>query len=142
MPTEQTTELNEKHPPQATAPPLTELSVTGMTCGNCARHVTEAIQSVPGVRSAVVSLDDGKASVRWAPDREQNARAVIQAVKEAGYDARVIDAHTHQHADHRLAGWQINLWIGLLGTAPLMLGEWIFRLGTAAWFQWFSFALA
>jgi len=84
MPTEQTTERSEKSPQRATAPPLTELAVTGMTCGNCARHVTEAIQSVPGVRSAVVNLDARKASVRWAQGTQQNVPAVIQAVEEAG----------------------------------------------------------
>src|SRR5438552_16360941 len=142
MPTEQTTELNEKSPQRATASPLTELAVTGMTCGNCARHVTEAIQSVPGVRSAVVNLDARKASVRWAQGTQRNVPAVIHAVEEAGYGAKVLDVHAHHHADHKLGGWQITLWIGVLGTAPLMLGEWIFGLGTAAWFQWFSFALA
>ncbi|MEK7780268.1 MAG: heavy metal-associated domain-containing protein, partial [Verrucomicrobiota bacterium] len=36
--------------------PVLELRVEGMTCNNCARHVTEAIQSVSGVQSAMVSL--------------------------------------------------------------------------------------
>ena len=36
----------------------TGLLVKGMTCGNCARHVTEAIQGVSGVRSATVSLEN------------------------------------------------------------------------------------
>jgi cation transport ATPase len=51
---------------------VTELSVSGMTCGNCARHVTEAIQSVPGVHSATVSLDSHSASVRWAAEGSRN----------------------------------------------------------------------
>ncbi len=42
----------------------TELLVDGMTCQNCARHVTEAIQSAPGVRSGSVSLERKSASVR------------------------------------------------------------------------------
>ncbi|HXJ73406.1 MAG TPA: cation transporter, partial [Candidatus Dormibacteraeota bacterium] len=33
---------------------FTELSINGMTCGNCVRHVTEAIQGVPGVSGAQV----------------------------------------------------------------------------------------
>ena len=36
----------------------------------------------------------------------------------------------------------MNLWIGVLGTAPLMIGEWIFHRGLAPWFQWSSFVLA
>ena len=41
-----------------------------------------------------------------------------------------------------LGGWRLNLWVGLLGTAPIMLGEWVFGLGMTRWFQWCSFALA
>ena len=31
----------------------TYLAIDGMTCGNCARHVTQALQGVSGVRSAL-----------------------------------------------------------------------------------------
>jgi Cu+-exporting ATPase len=120
----------------------TELSVSGMTCGNCARHVTEAIQSVPGVRSASVSLDSRSASVRWAADGSHDALAVIQAIEKEGYGAKVLEAHEHDHAEHALAGWQVNLLIAVFGTAPLMIGEWFFQLGMMPWFHWFSFALA
>ena len=44
---------------------LTRLMIDGMTCGNCARHVTEALQSVAGVGSATVNLDAHQATVRW-----------------------------------------------------------------------------
>lgn len=120
----------------------TELTVSGMTCGNCARHVTEAIQSVPGVRSATVSLDSRAATVRWAPDGNMDVNAVIEAIEKEGYGAKIMQADGHDHAEHALAGWQINLLIAVFGTAPLMIGEWVFRLGMMPWFQWFSFALA
>ena len=32
--------------------------------------------------------------------------------------------------------------LGVLGTAPMMLGEWVFGLGMTRWFQWCSLALA
>ena len=118
----------------------TELAVTGMTCGNCARHVTEAIQSVPGVRSATVSLDSRRASVRWAKAGEHDVAALLQAVEKEGYGAKVLAAHDHDQ--QRLAGWQMNLVIAVFGTVPLMLGEWVFNLAMMPWFQWFSFVLA
>jgi len=142
MPNEQAIKLDPKREAQTLEPHVTELAITGMTCANCARHVTEALQSVAGVRSAMVRLDAQHASVRWTTGAEQNIPAVIQAVKEAGYGASVIENHAHDHGEHRLAGWQLNLWVGVLGTAPLMVGEWLFRLGMLRWFQWFSFALA
>ncbi|HET7624297.1 MAG TPA: cation-translocating P-type ATPase [Verrucomicrobiae bacterium] len=121
----------------------TELLVSGMTCGNCARHVTEAIQGVPGVHSATVSLDSRRASVRWSAETEQNPSALISAIEEEGYGAKIVEADSAEtHGEHQLAGWQINLWIGILGTAPLMIGEWIFGLGMEPAFQWASFVVA
>lgn len=120
----------------------TEFSVSGMTCGNCARHVTEAIQSVPGVRSASVSLESQQATVRWSSPEARDVLAVVRSVEEAGYAAKVLERAHAIHPEHKLAGWQTTLWVGVLGTAPLMLGEWVFGLAATPWFQWFSFALA
>jgi len=124
--------------------PLTgDLTISGMNCANCARHVTEAIQSVPGVQSASVNLDARQASVRWSPGSAKNIPAIIRAVETAGYGAKIIEAEApHDHGQHKLSGWQLNLWIGILGTLPLMIGEWFFDLGMQSWFRWFSFALA
>ncbi len=118
----------------------TELSVSGMTCGNCARHVTEAIQSVPGVSSATVRLDAQRASVRWARDGKQDVHALVRAIEQEGYAAKVVDAN--DKGEERLAQWHINLVIAVFGTVPLVLGEWIFGQSMMLWFQWFSFALA
>jgi Cu+-exporting ATPase len=120
----------------------TELLVGGMNCTNCARHVTEAIQSVSGVRSATVILDAGRASVRWNSGAGQNVSAVIEAVQKAGYTAKEIQAGTSAGGETRPASWQINLWLGVAVTTALMAGEWGFGLGLEPWFQWLSFALA
>jgi len=111
--------------------------VHGMTCSNCVRHVREAIQNVEGVRQATVSLDVGRATVKWKRQTEPNPEAVLKAVKQAGYTAEVAHAH-----DHAVSDWQITLWVGAVCTAILMLGEWAFGLGAQRWFQWLAFALA
>jgi Cu+-exporting ATPase len=120
----------------------TELLVGGMTCQNCARRVTEAIQSVPGVRSASVILDVGRASVRWNPGTARNVPAIIKAVQKAGYEAKEIHADASACYETKRTGWQINLWLGVAVTSALMIGEWVFGLGMTRWFQWFSFVLA
>src|SRR5690348_343620 len=134
--------ISATQPNQAQHSAVTELSVSGMTCGNCARHVTEAIQSVPGVHSATVSLDSHSASVRWAADGSRNPAAVVEAIEKEGYTAKVVEAHEHDAAHHALAGWHANLIIAVFGTAPLMIGEWVFQQGMMPWFWWFSFVLA
>jgi Cu+-exporting ATPase len=112
-----------------------------MSCNNCARHVTEAIQGVPGVRSATVTLDAGRAAVRWESGVPQNVPAVIAAVQKAGYGAKEIQAGASAESA-RQKNWQINLWIGVAVTAMLMMGEWIFHFALTPWFQWSSLVLA
>jgi Cu+-exporting ATPase len=145
MPAEQTTDkTHAPNKPVAGGRSVTELSVTGMTCSNCVRHVTGAIQSVPGVHSAAVSLEDHRASVRWAAGATPDVPAVIHSIEEEGYGAKELTSHTADHggAGHTLAGWTVNLWIGVLGTLPLMIGDWVLGLGLTPWFQWLSLVLA
>lgn len=65
----------------------TQLKVTGMTCGMCVQHVTQALQSVAGVKQATVDLTSGHAVV----NHEMSAKpeAMIEAVSEAGYEAKL-----------------------------------------------------
>jgi Cu+-exporting ATPase len=125
---------------------LNLFSVTGMNCANCARHVNDALQSVPGVQSATVNLERAQAEVRWNLGAAHDLLAVVRAVKKAGYEARPLEtgpaATGEQEHKHDHTGWGLNLWIGALGTAPLMLGEWALDLGLNPFFQWFSFGLA
>lgn len=62
------------------------LDIQGMSCDHCVKRVTQALESVPGVRQAQVSLDPGSALV-WG--QHLQAEALIQAVKDAGYEAAV-----------------------------------------------------
>jgi len=83
----------------------TELLVEGMTCQNCARHVTEAIQGTPGVRSASVSLENKRASVRWNPEAPKNLAATIAAIQKAGYDAKEIQSDAEDGSLPEPGGW-------------------------------------
>ena len=62
-----------------------QLKVTGMTCEHCVRAVTKALEGVPGVEKAEVTLKPGGAVVHGEADPEQ----LIAAVREEGYDAEV-----------------------------------------------------
>ena len=61
-----------------------QFSVTGMTCGNCVRHVEKAIQGVSGVASVTVDLDNQQATVHYDP-AIATVDAMTSAVTEAGY---------------------------------------------------------
>jgi Cu+-exporting ATPase len=120
-------------------PATTELRVSGMTCNNCARHVTEAVQGVAGVQSASVNLQNASAAVRWNSGNDKNVPAVLAAIAKAGYAANEMPAVADGSKQSR---WQWNLILGLAVTAALMIGEWIFHLAMTPWFQWLAFALA
>ncbi len=64
----------------------TTLSVPGMTCGNCARHVGEALRALPGVADVDVSLVRLQARVRHAAGRPA-ADQLVAALRAAGYAA-------------------------------------------------------
>jgi len=127
-----------------TAAPLSRLQIGGMTCNNCARHVTEASQGVPGVRSATISLTGKSAVIRWNSPAEKNVAAVIAAITGAGYEATELMAEAGGAVtpESSLAKWEFNLWLGVAVTALLMLGEWGFQLMPVPWFRWLSFGLA
>ena len=58
------------------------LKVDGMSCGNCASHVENALNSLEGVW-AQVDLEKGEALVRMKQEYGNNE--LKQAVKDAGY---------------------------------------------------------
>lgn len=63
----------------------TTLNVTGMSCMNCVRHATEALEAVDGVTEVQVTLTPGQAVVAHA--ESTSAEALIAALDEEGYTA-------------------------------------------------------
>jgi copper chaperone len=60
-------------------------AVTGLHCQNCVRHVTEALQALPGVREVLVDLDpDGASAVTVEADRPLDAGEVAAALADEG----------------------------------------------------------
>lgn len=64
------------------------LKVNGMTCGNCAKHVTKAANKVPGVTDPTVDLAGGKVELDYDP-AQGSLEAIVEAITKAGYPAQV-----------------------------------------------------
>ena len=64
-----------------------KLNVEGMMCDHCVAHVTEALEGVAGVSHVKVNLKKGEATLKAEPTVTDDA--LVQAVKDAGYDATV-----------------------------------------------------
>jgi copper ion binding protein len=63
----------------------TMLKIEGMSCDHCVKHVTQALEELPGVASVIVSLKDKSAQVEHG-DRV-TPESLKAAVTEAGYEA-------------------------------------------------------
>lgn len=63
----------------------TKLKITGMTCMHCVGAVKKALEQVPGVEAAEVSLEQAQAVVTGNAD----TTALEAAVREEGYGAEV-----------------------------------------------------
>src|SRR4051812_25724793 len=112
-------------PEDTTSASETRLRIEGMTCANCARHVTEALSEAPGVSNAIVSLAENSAQVRWKPDSQPNLAPLLTALEEAGYRGSLIKEKEPKPASKwsPLAGWQFNVAFGAAVLAPMMILE-------------------
>jgi copper chaperone CopZ len=63
----------------------TELTVTGMSCGHCEMRVKTALEKVPGVLKAKADNTKDVAIITY--EDEVDMDAMVQAVKDAGYEA-------------------------------------------------------
>ena len=63
------------------------LTVSGMTCGACVKHVEKAISSIAGVQKVEVDLASG--AVKVEGNLSQKVAQIIAALKEDGYPAQV-----------------------------------------------------
>ena len=74
------------------------LSIAGMSCEACARHIARALDGLTGVVHAEIDLARNEATVEHLPAFTDET-AVIAAIRDAGYAARV----TGTREDTRLA---------------------------------------
>jgi copper chaperone len=67
-----------------------ELQVSNMTCGNCVKHVTNALTNIAGVDKVDVDLKSGHVSI--AGKLPEDTSIFIHALAEEGYPSIVTGA--------------------------------------------------
>jgi len=65
----------------------TRLNITGMSCGNCVKHVQKALEQVSAVRTVRVTLENGLAEVLH---EGASVSDLLDAVHEEGYEATIV----------------------------------------------------
>lgn len=125
------------------------LTVEGMTCGNCARQVVEALQSVPGVVSASVDPASGTASANLAEGSLPAFQLLSDAVRRSGFKAHVTGgpaasglSTSASTADPAASPWRWVLRLGVPVTLTLMIIDWVLGWTTKSFHPWLSFLLA
>lgn len=63
---------------------IMKISVKGMMCGHCEKHVKEALEAIEGITSATASHE--KAEVAIETSKEVDESAIKAAVEKAGYE--------------------------------------------------------
>ncbi len=75
--------------PAAQAQPAEQtitVSLPTMKCNTCSRHITSAVTKLDGVNECSVSVDDKKATIKFAPNKIDQAK-IEMAIAQSGYDA-------------------------------------------------------
>jgi copper chaperone len=62
------------------------LKIRGMSCGHCARTVSQALEAVEGVKKAEVDLAGGQARIEYE-ESQTTPDALVGAVMDEGYTA-------------------------------------------------------
>lgn len=65
-----------------------EILITGMTCGHCVKRVENALLELDGIHSAVVSLDEKRATIE-ADDKIED-QLIKDAIVDVGYIVEAI----------------------------------------------------
>ncbi|WP_417878071.1 heavy metal translocating P-type ATPase [Vibrio sp.] len=104
-----------------------QMLIQGMTCASCVSSVEKALTKVKGVEKAQVNLAEQSALVFTTQAPEDLHQAIVESVKQAGYQAEILqDAATQQEkqAQQQLAQqkrFKFDAIAGLVVGAPLML---------------------
>jgi Cu+-exporting ATPase len=130
-----------------------DLSVTGMTCANCAATIERALKKkAPGVVNASVNFASEIGKVEYIPGLTTPAD-LIAAIEAAGYGVRQTEGGALEDTEQAARRAEIRdqtrkFWVGVGFSLPLfslsmardfgLLGDW----AHAAWVNWLMMALA
>lgn len=115
-----------------------DLQIEGMTCASCVARVERALKTVSGVTYASVNLATERAHVIGQAD----PAALIRAIEDAGYDARVAvsAAHLSEEVTLRKAAEESALRRDLRIAAALSLPVFVLEMGSHL-FTWVHMAV-
>lgn len=101
-----------------------ELTIEGMTCASCVARVEKALKKIEGVQQTNVNLATESA---WIQGNAQlKSHDLIQAVKKAGYNAKLVEQNQSDRQEKKASEQQQlkrNLIISLMLALPVFILE-------------------
>ncbi len=97
-----------------------KLQVDGMSCASCAKAVEKSLCAVPGVEKASVNFVS-KIAVIDLPDAAASEQSLIDAIKRAGYSARL----PARDRDLEVGRAARRALIKVIGTGALLFAGWL-----------------
>ncbi|EJL6782521.1 heavy metal translocating P-type ATPase [Vibrio sp. D415a] len=104
-----------------------QMLIQGMTCASCVSSVEKALTNVEGVEKAQVNLAEQSALVFASQGSDDLLNAIVESVKQAGYQAEILqDAATQQEKQaqqqrQQQKRFKLDAIAGLVVGAPLMI---------------------
>ncbi len=95
------------------------LSVRGMSCASCVRHVEGALARAPGVTAVAVNLARGTARVRFEEDSTFTVKGAVAAVEEAGFKAVPFERASEREEGPKVA--RARFFAALAGALPVLV---------------------
>ena len=120
------------------SPERIELPIQGMTCAACAARIEKRLNKLAGV-DASVNYATEKAAVAYDP-AHVTPDALIAAVEEAGYSARLVEPAADAVKEDPAASLRRRLIVSAVLTVPVLLMAMIPALQFTNW-QWLALQL-
>ncbi|KAJ5386580.1 hypothetical protein N7509_009121 [Penicillium cosmopolitanum] len=77
--------------PQISSGFVTEIAITGMTCGSCVGAVTRGLEELPFIRNISVNLLSHSGMIEF--EGKENLDKIVEKIEDLGYDAVVNNFH-------------------------------------------------
>ena len=99
------------------------VNIKGMTCSSCVNSIESGLLKVPGIESAVVTLNLAKGKVKFNTSKI-GPRDVVEAINSLGFTATLsTNADKHDYLEHReeIRKWRSSFLISLVFGLPCMI---------------------
>jgi len=89
----------ESSPEQSSTGYVSEIAISGMTCGSCVGSVTRGVEELPFVISVTVNLLSHSGKVEF--EGRENLDKIVEKIEDLGYDATVSSVHPLAESKHQ-----------------------------------------